>query len=99
MRRLSGEMQGPLSLVYIAGHVAEAEKVERVLTEQGIDYTISLEPFMKSSATGTVFGGTYAGVFFFVPSDRQDACRDVLHAQGLRETMVPETIMEQADGA
>ena len=99
MRRGADELSSPLSLIYIAGNMVDAQKAERALTEHGVDYALSLEPFMKSSALGTVFGGTYAGVFFFVPAAQQGFCRDLLRGQGLADTVSPEAWMENADGA
>ena len=99
MRRGADELSSPLSLVYIAGNVVDTEKAERALTEHGIDYTLRLEPFMKSSMLGTVFGGTYAGVFFFVPASQHGLCRDLLREQGLADTVSPEANMENTDGA
>jgi len=99
-RRTVQEFSGtPLDLVYIAGNSMDAEKAERALTEQGIDYALSLEPFMKSSALGTVFGGTYAGVFFFVPAGQHGLCRNLLKEQGLADTVSPDEMLENTDGA
>jgi hypothetical protein len=99
-RRTAEEFSGtPLGLVYIAGNTVDAEKVERTLTEGGIDYKLSLEPFMKSSAVGTVFGGTYAGVFFFVPAAQHESCRDFLEAKGFADTIGPEVSLENTHGA
>ena len=99
-RRTAEEFSGmPLGLVYIAGNTVDAEKVERALTECGIDYTLSLEPFMKSSALGTIFGGTYAGVFFFVPSAQHENCRDFLGSKGFEDAIGPEVSLENTHGA
>ena len=99
-RRTAEEFSGtPLGLVYIAGNPVDAERVERALTECGIDYTLSLEPFMKSSAMGTVFGGTYAGVFFFVPTARHESCRDFLGSKGFADAIGPEASLENTHGA
>ena len=98
MRRSKDERPGPLSLVYIAGNVVEAQKVERALTERGIEYEVNLEPFMKSSAVAAVFGGTYAGAFFRVPSSQHSLCRDLLHAQGLRDTVSLDESVMQGEG-
>ncbi len=99
MRRGADEMSSPLSLVYIAGNTVDAQKAERALTEHGINYALSLEPFMKSSALGTIFGGTYAGVFFFVSAAQHELCRDLLRAQGIMDTISSEASMETIDGA
>ena len=99
-RRTAEEFSGtPLGLAYIAGNTVDAEKVERALTECGIDYMLSLEPFMKSSALGTVFGGTYAGVFFFVPATQHESCRDFLRSKGFADAIGPEVSLENMHGA
>jgi hypothetical protein len=69
------------------------------LSEHGIDYTLSVEPFMKSSAFGAVFGGTYAGVFFFVPAAKHEWCRDLLRSRGFSDTIPSEVSLEKIDGA
>lgn len=89
----------PLSLVYIAGNTVDAEKAERVLTARGMDYAVSLEPFMNSSMMGTVFGGTYAGLLFFIPSAQHECCHDLLRANGFADTIGPEMNLENAHGA
>jgi len=99
-RRAAEEFSGtPLGLVYIAGNTVDAEKVERALTECGIDYTLSLEPFMKSSTLGTIFGGTYAGVFFFVPVTQHERCCDLLRSKGIADMIGTEVSLENTHGA
>ncbi len=99
-RRTTEELCGmALSLLYIAGNTVDAEKIERALTDHGIDYTLSLEPFMKSSALGTVVGGTYAGVFFFVPGTQHGRCCDLLRSKGFSDTINPEVSLENTHGA
>lgn len=89
----------PLDLVYIAGNTVDAERAECLLTGHGVDYALSLEPFMKSSTLGTVFGGTYAGVFFFVSATQHEFCRDLLRSNGFTDTIGPEASLENAHGA
>lgn len=99
-RRTAEELSGTsLSLVYIADSTVDAERVERVLSEQGIDYTLRLEPFMKSSAVGTVFGGIYTGVFFFIATTQHEVCRDLLRSTGFADTIGPEVSLENMHGA
>lgn len=99
-RRTAEELSGTsLSLVYIADRTSDAERVERILSEQEVDYTLRLEPFMKSSAVGTVFGGIYAGVFFFVAMRQHEVCRDLLRSKGFAGTIGPEVSLENTHGA
>jgi len=99
-RRTAEEFsETPLGLVYIAGNTVDAEQVERILTEHGVDYALSLEPFMKSSALGTVFGGIYAGVFIFVSATQHECCRDLLRSKGFADAIGPEVSLEKTHGA
>jgi len=54
---------------------------------------------VKADPTITVFGGTYAGVFFFVPATQHECCRDLLRSQGFADTIASEASMEKIDGA
>ena len=75
----------PLSLVYIAGSVADAQLAERVLDERQIDFAVSLETF--TTASPLVFGGEYRGVFFYVPRFQHQLSRQLLEANGLKDTV------------
>lgn len=72
-----------MSLVYIAGNLPDAEAAERYLTERGMDYTLSLEPFTTTS----VIGGVYVGLFVSVPTAQHQQCREILEANGLTDTI------------
>jgi hypothetical protein len=97
---MAEELSGtPLKPVYIAGNMADAERAERVLTERGIDYAVSLEPFTNSSAMGAVLGGTYAGLFFYVPAAQHESSRALLSANGFVDTIGPELSLENTHGA
>lgn len=72
-----------MSLVYIAGNLPDAEAAERCLTDNGIDYTLSLEPFTTTS----VMGGVYVGLFVSVPTAQHQQCREILEANGLADTI------------
>lgn len=98
MRRTKDKLAGPASLVYIAGNVSEAEKIERTLTECGIDYAVGLEPFTKSSALGTVFGGAYAGAFFYVAASHHEQCANLLKRNGLTDTVEMDESVMQGEG-
>ena len=88
MARLSPEaFPGPLDLVYIAGNLSDAETAERTLTEQGIDYALSLDEFSRGSVLGTILGGVYHGLFFFVPPLYHRGAAVALQAAGLTDTI------------
>jgi hypothetical protein len=77
----------PLDLVFIAGNVSEATCAERVLTEHGVDYAISLAPFKHESVLGAVFGNTYNGLFFYVPSTVHQTAVRILEDVGMTDTV------------
>jgi hypothetical protein len=77
----------PNELIFIARRVSEAERVETLLTEQGIDYTIAFEPFLH----GGIFGvTTLTGVGFYVLSGQALWCRQLLARHGLGVGVVEE---------
>ena len=88
----------PLSLVYIADNVLDAVKAERTLTEQGVDYALSLEPFASTSLMRT---REHTGLFLYVPTAQHEACRGMLERNGLTDTVgLDEGLpMEKSDGA
>lgn len=91
-RRTADELSGtPLSLVYIAGSVGDAEKAERALTEHGVDYVLSLEPFASTSVMRT---GEHVGLFVYVPTAQHRSCREMLERNGLADTVgLDESVM------
>lgn len=96
-RRTSEELVGtPLSLVFIAGNLADAEAAEERLTEMGIDYALSLERF----TTASFMGGEYTGLFVYVPAAQHRFCREMLERHGLTDTVDPEASesLERPDG-
>lgn len=100
-RRTAAELSGtPLSLVYIAGNMAEAETAERILNDMGIDYVVNLEPFMSASVSLTL-GQEHVGLFVYVPTTQHRSCREMLERNGLTDTVDLEgsLIMENTDGA
>ncbi len=85
-RRTAEEMADQtLSLVYIAGNVADAKKAEALLTEWRIDYVLSLEPF--TTAFPLFQSAEYKGLFFYVLTGQHRFCRDLLKSNGLSDTV------------
>lgn len=84
-RRMADELSGtPLSLVYIADNTVDAHKAERILTEQGIDYALSLEPF---ASTSVMLVGEHTGLFVYVPAAQHRSSREMLERNGLTDTV------------
>ena len=74
-------------LVFIARRVREAERVEALLTDEGIDYAIAFEPFLH----GGIFGvTTLTGVGFYVLSGQARHCRELLEQRGLAVGVIEE---------
>ncbi|HEU4685308.1 MAG TPA: hypothetical protein VFS39_12465 [Nitrospira sp.] len=84
-RRDTEWFNDPVHLVLVAGTLSEATVAETVLTEQGIDYTISLDLFRNESVLGAVFGGTYHGLFFYVPERVHRLACLTLEEAGLKD--------------
>ena len=78
----------PVYLLLVAGSLSEATTAESILTERGVDYTIVLDRFRKESVLGAVFGGTYHGLFFYVPAGVHHTASHILREAGLYD-LVP----------
>ena len=76
-----------LTRVFIAAHLKEARGVEEVLTGDGVDYVVKVEPFV---------GGFFSalrprqGAVFYVQTSQASFCRDRLMAAGLGRGIVEE---------
>lgn len=86
-RRTSEFFTVPLSLVYIAGNLSDANKAEGILTEQGVDYALSLDDYSHDSMLGAVFGGVYKGLFVSVRTIDHRRAYDMLAGAGLTDTV------------
>jgi hypothetical protein len=74
-----------ISRIFIAASVKEAEAVEDILTQDGIDYALSLEPFAQG-----LFTSQRNGVAFYVLSAQAVYCRNLLESKGLSSGLTPE---------
>lgn len=86
-RLASDQFHGPLDLVYIAGNLSDAERAERTLTREGVDYALSMEDFSRGWVLGSILGGVYKGLFFFVPTLYHRRAANALEAAGLTDTI------------
>ena len=77
-----------LARIYIAGRLAEAKRVEKTLSDHGIDYSIEIEQF-ETYVLG-LFPSRHSGVAFYVVSSQAEFCRRALLDQGLRIGIVDE---------
>ena len=74
-----------VSRIFIAASIKEAEAAEDILTQNGIDYAISLEPY-----TRMFFGTEREGVAFYVLSGQATHCRNLLASRGLSQGLIIE---------
>ena len=71
-------------LVFIACNVGEARRAEDVLTQNGVEYCVSFERFIRATMFGALFGPSeHVGVGFTVVADQAALSRDVLARHGL----------------
>ncbi len=79
MRRDPTEYEGrELELIYVAAKLEEAQQLEQILDQEGIDYTIQVEQYRA----GVLFQSTRAGAFFYVEPQMAQHCRQLLGNQG-----------------
>lgn len=76
------------SLVFIACNVREAKRAEAVLTERGVDYWLSFEPFVRAGIFGGLLASERVGVGFTVGADVAAHARDLLRQHRLRTGIV-----------
>jgi hypothetical protein len=65
-------------LVYVAKKLREALRLEKLLTEAGVDYLV--EPDKYSG--GIIFRSERIGAFFYVHPSSEGAAREVMGRQG-----------------
>lgn len=69
-----------LILLYIAKRLREAQKLEDLLTERGIDYLVEADLYMG----GFLFRRALHGAFFYVTEEDDARARHVLEEHGYR---------------
>jgi hypothetical protein len=74
--------------VYLAGRLPEAKRVERTLSDRGIDYAVEIESF-RTNLLGFL-PREYEGVAFYVLSGQASLCRQILESVGLSVGIVDE---------
>lgn len=67
-----------ISRIFMAGSVNEAEVIEDLLTDNGIDYAVSLEPFLT-----VISLSERNGIAFYVLSGQEHYCRGLLASKGM----------------
>lgn len=67
-----------LSLLYVAKKLREALRLEKLLTDAGVDYLV--EPDKYSG--GVIFRSERVGAFFYVDSGSEGAAHDAMRREG-----------------
>jgi hypothetical protein len=70
--------------IYIAGSIREAERVEEVFAEEGIEYRVVPCEFANTIS----LSGPYAGVSFGVLAGQASYCRHALAQRGFNKGIV-----------
>lgn len=65
-----------VALVHIAGTLRGALKLERLLTEHGVDYAVEADHYMG----GFLFPRKRTGAFFYVAAGEAEECRALLRS-------------------
>jgi hypothetical protein len=72
--------------IYIAARLAEAKRVEAVLTRTGIDYAVELAP--STNRLLGLFPTRYRRAVFYMVAGQARGCRQALQAAGITKGLV-----------
>jgi hypothetical protein len=75
-----------ITRIFIASNLKEAQSIEEILTDHGIDYAVKIEKYVRLG----LFPSEMPGVAFYVPSGQASFCRDLLRNQGFLSGIVEE---------
>ena len=67
-----------LTLLYIAKKLNEALRLEKLLTDSGLDYLVETDKYRG----GLIFQSERVGAFFYVAPFSDGAARDLMHRGG-----------------
>jgi hypothetical protein len=73
-----------LALIYIARRLKEALRLEKLLTDSGLDYLV--EPDKYSG--GLIFRSERVGAFFYITPEQDQAVKDVMVRGGFKPYQV-----------
>ena len=82
---MSDELPPEREAVFIAANVGEAELIERILEEQGIEFEVTPEAFLRIPTTNVC----YQGLLFEVLGGQAEYCRFLFRRAGLARGLVP----------
>lgn len=69
-----------ISRIFIATNVEQSERVEDILTREGIDYAIVMEPYLR---IGLISTSELKGIAFYTLSGQAQYCINLLESEGL----------------
>ncbi len=69
-----------LHLVYVAKRLKEALRLEKLLTDAGMDYLVEPDKYTG----GVIFRSERVGAFFYVAPENDSATRDLMHRGGFK---------------
>ena len=69
-----------LSLLYIAKRLSEALRLEKLLTETGLDYLVEPDKYTG----GVLFRSERVGAFFYVLPEHETLARETLERNGYK---------------
>ena len=69
-----------LALIYIAKRLTEALRLEKVLTDAGVEYAVEPDKYKG----GVIFASERIGAFFYVLPDAVESAREVMVRSGFR---------------
>jgi len=72
--------------IYMAATLREAKRVEEVLTRQGVEYAVKIEPFVRYLLL--LIPRRYSGATFYVFSGQSSFCRRALAGAGLSAGLI-----------
>jgi len=67
-------------LIYIAKRLRDALRLERILTEAGLDYGVEADEYRG----GIIFHGVRTGAFFYVLPGTVNAAHDIMRRNGYK---------------
>jgi hypothetical protein len=69
-----------LALIYIAKRLSEALRLEKLLTDAGLDYLVEPDKYLG----GIIFQSQRVGAFFYVAPGDEGAAKDTLNRNGFK---------------
>lgn len=67
-------------LIYIAKRLRDAQRLEEVLTQAGVDYGVEPDEYQG----GVIFRRTRIGAFFYVLPDAVEAAQELMRENGFK---------------